>query len=53
MLEGKLEYHHGEKTYPLEPGDSLTFSGEVPHGPVMLSQVPIRFLAVIVYNENQ
>ncbi len=53
MLEGKLEYHHGEKTYMLAPGDSLTFSAEIPHGPEKLIEVPIRFIALIIYNENQ
>ena len=52
MLEGKIEYHHGEKTYSLKPGDSLTFSGEIPHGPEKLVQVPIRFLAIIIYQDS-
>jgi hypothetical protein len=33
----------------LEPGDSLTFRGETPHGPERLVDVPIRFLAIINY----
>lgn len=49
MLEGKLEYRHGKKTYFLEPGDSLTFRGEIPHGPEKLMELPIRFLAIIYY----
>jgi transcriptional regulator with XRE-family HTH domain len=49
MLEGKLEYRHGKKTYLLEPGDSLTFRGEIPHGPEKLIALPIRFLAIIYY----
>ena len=51
MLEGRIEYRHGQKTYVLEPGDALTFRGEVPHGPEQLLEVPIRFLSVIVYSE--
>lgn len=51
MLVGKLEYRHGQQTYLLEPGDALTFRGEVPHGPEKLIEVPIRFLSVIVYTE--
>jgi DNA-binding XRE family transcriptional regulator len=50
MLEGRIEYRHGENTYLLEPGDSLTFRGDVPHGPEQLLQCPIRFLSVIVYS---
>lgn len=49
MLAGKIEYRHGQHTYVLEPGDSLTFQGEVPHGPEKLLELPIRFLAIIYY----
>jgi transcriptional regulator with XRE-family HTH domain len=49
MLEGKLEYRHGQYTYSLEPGDSLTFRGDIPHGPEKLIELPIRFLAIIHY----
>lgn len=52
MLEGKIEYRHGQSTYVLEPGDSLTFRGEIPHGPEKLIECPIRFLSVIVYSRN-
>jgi transcriptional regulator with XRE-family HTH domain len=50
MLEGKLEYRVGEETFVLTPGDSLTFRGEIPHGPENLMQTPIRFLAIIHYD---
>ena len=53
MLEGKMEYHHGEKKYQLGPGDSLSFSGDIPHGPEKLIQVPIKFIAVIIYQESK
>lgn len=49
MLEGILEYRCGEQTYVLEPGDALSFDGEVPHGPARLAQCPIKFLSIIVY----
>ncbi len=49
MLEGLIEYRCGQSTYLLEPGDALTFSGEVPHGPEKLVQWPIKFLSIIVY----
>jgi transcriptional regulator with XRE-family HTH domain len=52
MLEGRIEYRHGRNTYLLEPGDSLTFKGSIPHGPERLIKVPIRFLAVINYGEE-
>jgi hypothetical protein len=44
-----MEYRHGQHTYLLTPGDALTFRGEVPHGPEKLIDLPIRFLATIVY----
>ncbi len=49
VLEGKMKYRHGQQTYMLSPGDSLTFRGKVPHGPEELIKVPIRILAVIIY----
>ena len=49
MLQGKLEYRHGIHTYLLDPGDSLSFRGEVPHGPEKLIELPIQFLAIIYY----
>jgi transcriptional regulator with XRE-family HTH domain len=53
MLEGSLRYRHGTESYLLRPGDTLTFSGEVPHGPQMLIRLPIRFLSVIVYGDEK
>ncbi|CAA9401515.1 Transcriptional regulator, MerR family [uncultured Leptolyngbya sp.] len=50
MLEGAIEYRHGQSTYLLEPGDSLTFRGDIPHGPEKLVVLPIRFLAIIYYS---
>jgi len=50
MLEGKLEYRHGQSTYLLEPGDALTFRGNIPHGPEKLIELPIRFLSIIHYD---
>ncbi len=50
MLEGKVEYRVGNETFVLEPGDSLTFRGEVPHRPENLISMPIRFLAIIHYD---
>lgn len=49
MLRGKIEYRHGRQTYLLEPGDSLTFRGDVPHGPEKLVELPIHFLSIIIY----
>lgn len=49
MLEGRMEYRHGDQTFQLGPGDAVTFSGEIPHGPERLLDSTIRFLDIIVY----
>lgn len=51
MLEGKLEYRFGDKIYLLEPGDTLTFAGNVVHGPERMLADYVKFIAVIVYDE--
>jgi transcriptional regulator with XRE-family HTH domain len=51
MLEGVLEYRVGEELYTLEPGDSLTFRGEIPHKPEQMVTMPIRYLAIIHYDQ--
>ncbi len=48
MLEGRMQYMHGNKSYRLNPGDSLFFDADAPHGPEDLFELPIRFLSVIV-----
>ncbi len=49
ILEGKLNYRHGNQIYPLGPGDALTFQAEIPHGPEQLIEVPIKLLSFIHY----
>lgn len=49
MLEGEMDYRHGERLYHLEPGDSLLFDADAPHGPEGLIRFPIRYLSVITY----
>ena len=52
ILEGRLDYRHGNHLYSLEPGDSLTFDSEIPHGPENLKKVPIRLLSLINYEHD-
>jgi transcriptional regulator with XRE-family HTH domain len=52
VLEGSLTYRHGDETHSLKAGDSLTFAGEVPHGPEKLLKTPIRMLSIIIYAET-
>jgi transcriptional regulator with XRE-family HTH domain len=52
LLEGRLRYRHGKASYLLAPGDSLTFRGSVAHGPEKLIKLPIRMLAIIIYDDE-
>jgi len=49
MLEGVLDYRHGDQRYLLEPGDSLLFDSDAPHGPEGLVELPARYLSIITY----
>ena len=49
VVEGEMDYHHGGSRYRMEPGDSLFFDADAPHGPATLRRLPIRFLSIIVY----
>ena len=49
VVEGAMDYHHGGRSYRMEPGDSLFFDADAPHGPETLHDLPVRFLSVIVY----
>ena len=48
MLEGDMDYQLDGKDYNLVPGTSLFFEADVPHGPVNLNKLPIKFLSVII-----
>jgi quercetin dioxygenase-like cupin family protein len=48
MIEGEVAYAHGDKTYVLEPGDSLFFDANIAHGPLELRKLPAIFLSIIV-----
>jgi transcriptional regulator with XRE-family HTH domain len=47
MLEGAMDYRHGEEVFRLSPGDSLYFDGMISHGPVAVYSPPVRFLSII------
>jgi transcriptional regulator with XRE-family HTH domain len=52
LLSGILRYRHGRHSYVLRPGDTLTFRGDVVHGPERLEKVPIRMLSIIMYDDT-
>ncbi len=53
MLEGVVDYRHGEQAYRLEPGDTLLFDADAPHGPVELIELPARYLSIITYPQSK
>ena len=52
MLEGEVDYRHGDATYSLQPGDTLFFDADAPHGPENLVKLPARYLSVISYPQE-
>ena len=49
MLAGEITYRHGDGEYKLQPGDTLFFDANTPHGPEALDKLPARFLSIISY----
>ncbi len=49
MLEGEIHYRHGDKLYELEPGDTLFFDADAPHGPEVLARLPAVYISIIAY----
>ena len=52
MLEGEVDYRHGDEVYRLRPGDSLFFDADARHGPEELITLPARYLSVIAYRQG-
>lgn len=52
MLEGVLVYRHANKDFRLEPGDTLFFDAEAPHGPQEIVTVPCKYLSIIATAEG-
>lgn len=52
MLEGEVDYLHGNTVYPLKPGDTLFFDADAPHGPNKLVKLPARYLSLISYQQK-
>lgn len=49
VLEGKLKYRQGNRTYIMTVGDSLLFQANIPHGPEELLKTPVRYLSVLCF----
>ena len=52
ILEGSMVYRHLNATYTMNPGDSLFFDSDAPHGPEELVDLPVRFLSVITHSRD-
>ncbi|MEM8786858.1 MAG: XRE family transcriptional regulator [Pseudomonadota bacterium] len=48
MMSGHVIYRHGERHFPLHPGDTLIFDAMAPHGPAELVETPATLLSVAV-----
>ena len=52
MLEGEVNYRHGDQVFSLKPGDTLFFDADAPHGPEVLVELPARYLSIISYPQS-
>jgi transcriptional regulator with XRE-family HTH domain len=52
MLEGEVNYRHGDQVYSLKAGDTLFFDADAPHGPEVLVTLPAKYISVISYPQN-
>ena len=52
MLEGKVDYRHGDEVFSLVSGDTLFFDADAPHGPEVLVDLPARYLSIISYPQS-
>ncbi|MCY4334775.1 MAG: XRE family transcriptional regulator [Litoreibacter sp.] len=52
MLEGEVDYRHGNDVFTLKPGDTLFFDADAPHGPEKLTTLPARYLSIISYPQS-
>jgi len=48
MMSGHIIYRHGERHFPLKPGDTLIFDAMAPHGPLELVELPSTLLSVAI-----
>jgi uncharacterized cupin superfamily protein len=52
MLEGEVIYRHGDQLFQMQPGDSLFFDADAPHGPEQLMKLPSKYLSIISYPQQ-
>lgn len=49
MLTGKVRYRHGDRSYLMDPGDTLFFDAAARHGPEEFFKSPTSYLSIIIY----
>lgn len=49
ILEGEVDYRHGDSVFLLKPGDTLFFDADAQHGPENLVKLPAKYLSIISY----
>lgn len=47
MLEGEMDYRHGDTLFRLTAGDSLQFDADRPHGPEAPEDHTVRYLSIV------
>ncbi len=47
VVDGSMVYRCGDTTYPMGPGDSMSFDSNAAHGPVALNSKTVTFIAVM------
>jgi transcriptional regulator with XRE-family HTH domain len=52
MLSGEVSNAHGDRSYALEPGDSIMFDSAELHGPDKLTKLPATYLSIIIYQRR-
>jgi transcriptional regulator with XRE-family HTH domain len=52
MLDGEVDYRHGDDIHSLKPGGTLFFDADAPHGPEKLVKLPARYLSIISYPQS-
>lgn len=52
MLEGEMDYRHGDTLFRLTAGDSLQFDADTPHGPEAPEDRTVRYLSIINTPQN-
>lgn len=53
MLEGEVDYRHGNDSFRLTAGDALLFDSGALHGPEAMGQGVVRYLSIIVYPRSE